>query len=331
FLAKGGKRSRPLITLATYDALTGGKGTLSADGLNLPDPVKRTALAIEAFHKASLVHDDIEDDDAFRYGAPTLHRQYGVGTAINVGDYLIGLGYRLVSRERKDMGAEVAADIVDKLADAHLKLSEGQGAELLWRDAKDKSLTALDALKIYALKTAPAFEAALYSGVRLAGPTEKYDKMIVDFSRHLGVAFQILNDLKDWDGDSDNKLIAGQDVLAGRPTLLLALAPEGLTGAAKEELFQLLHKDDTQRTQDPPAVDVETVGKVRRLFEQANVFEKADKLVEKYRARSEAIADEVEPVELRELLYYLVDTVLDRQPCGEPEPAVTLHQLTVTR
>src|SRR5688572_26378594 len=55
FLAKGGKRSRPLITLATYDALTGGKGTLSADGLTLPDPVKRTALAIEAFHKASLV------------------------------------------------------------------------------------------------------------------------------------------------------------------------------------------------------------------------------------------------------------------------------------
>src|SRR5438874_2241483 len=73
FLAKGGKRSRPLITLAAYDALTGGKGTLSAEGLELPDSVKRTALAIESFHKASLVHDDIEDDDSFRYGAPTLH------------------------------------------------------------------------------------------------------------------------------------------------------------------------------------------------------------------------------------------------------------------
>src|SRR2546427_56251 len=83
-----------------------------------------------------------------------------------------------------ELGAEVAADILDKLADAHLKLSEGQGAELLWRDAKDKSLTALDALKIYALKTSPAFEAALYSGLRLAGPSETYDKMVVDFSRH---------------------------------------------------------------------------------------------------------------------------------------------------
>src|SRR5439155_19182417 len=150
----------------------------------------------------------------------------GVSTAINIGDYLIGLGYRLVSRERQALGGDVCADIVDRLADAHLKLSEGQGAELLWRDAKDKTLTALDALKIYALKTAPAFEAALYAGLRLAGPAEKYEKIVVEFSRHLGIAFQILNDLKDWDGDGDNKLVSGQDVLAARPTLLLALALE---------------------------------------------------------------------------------------------------------
>ena len=145
FLSKGGKRSRPLITLATYDALTGGNGTVSVEGLNLTDSVKRAALAIEAFHKASLVHDDIEDDDSYRYGSPTLHRQYGIGTAINVGDYLIGRGYRLVSRERKVLGAETAADILDKLADSHLKLSEGQGAELLWRDASEKSFDSLDA------------------------------------------------------------------------------------------------------------------------------------------------------------------------------------------
>src|SRR5207248_3476293 len=267
------KRSRPFITLAAYDALKGAPGTLSADKLDLPDAVRRTALAIEAFHKASLVHDDIEDDDTFRYGRTTLHRQHGVSTAINVGDYLIGLGYRLVSRERKALGGEVTADIIDRLADAHLKLSEGQGAELLWRDAKDKTLTALDALKIYALKTAPAFEASLYSGLRLAGPTDKYEKTIVDFSRHMGIAFQILNDLKDWEGDSDNKLVAGQDVLAGRPTLLLALALEGLGGADRADMVALLQKDETRLT---PAVGPETVARVRMLFEKAGVFEKAD-------------------------------------------------------
>ncbi|HKB05885.1 MAG TPA: polyprenyl synthetase family protein [Gemmataceae bacterium] len=326
FLAKGGKRSRPLITLAAYDALTGGKGTLSADGLNLSDPVRRTALAIEAFHKASLVHDDIEDDDAFRYGAPTLHRQYGVGTAINVGDYLIGLGYRLVSRERKALGAEVAADILDKLADSHLKLSEGQGAELLWRDAADKALTPLEALKIYALKTAPAFEAALYGGVRLAGPAEKYEKLVADFSRHLGVAFQILNDLKDWGGDENNKLVAGQDVLAARPTLLLALALEGLSLTEKAELLGLVAAAREHTSPDDTAA-ADTVGRVRGLYRKADVFAKADALVEKYRARAEALADGVEPTELRELLYYLVDTVLEKPSISEAEQMEVSVQL----
>ena len=69
--------------------------------------------------------------------------------------------------------------------------------------------------------------------MRLAGAVEKYEKMIADFSRNVGVAFQILNDIKDWTGDEDNKLVAGQDVLAARPTLLLALALEGsLAGSA---------------------------------------------------------------------------------------------------
>ncbi|MFM8274931.1 MAG: polyprenyl synthetase family protein [Gemmata sp.] len=307
FLARGGKRSRPLITLAAYDALKGAPATLSETGWELPDHVKRAAIAIETFHKASLVHDDIEDDDAYRYGAETLHRAHGIGTAINVGDYLIGLGYKCVSRDRTAIGAEPAADILDKLADAHIKLSEGQGAELLWREAKDKALTTLDALKIYALKTSPAFEAALYTGVRLAGEVAQYEKMIADFSRNVGVAFQILNDIKDWAGDEDNKLVSGQDVLAARPTLLLALALEGSAPAHREELLHLISSAKTAGTDAD-----ELVARVRHLYFGAKVFEKADKLVDKFRAKAEALADEVEPTELRELLYYLVDSVLEK-------------------
>src|SRR3954471_20958849 len=261
FLSRGGKRSRPFITLSAYDALKGAPATLSDSGWAFPDPVKRAALAIETFHKASLVHDDIEDDDTYRYGVETLHRTHGTGVAINVGDYLIGLGYRLVSRDRKELGAEVAADILDKLADAHLKLSEGQGAELLWRDAADQALTTLDALKIYALKTSPAFEAALYTGARLAGPADAYEKVIADFSRNVGVAFQVLNDIKDWAGDDDNKLVSGQDVLAARPTLLLALALEGLPPAQKEELLHLIR---TARTEGADADAL--VARVRELY-----------------------------------------------------------------
>ncbi len=315
WLAQGGKRSRPLITLAAYDAMKGAPATRSAEEMHLPDAVKRVALAIEAFHKASLVHDDIEDDDTFRYGRATLHRQYGVPTAINVGDYLLGLGYRLVAKERKELGGDCTADILNKLSEAHFRLSEGQGAELLWRDGRDKSLTALDALKIYALKTAPAFEAALYAGLRLAGPADHYEKPVHEFAKNLGVAFQILNDLKDWEGDSDNKMVAGQDVLSARPTLLLALALEGATPADREELLTLLsgtHSRDNDQL----------LARVRILFSRAGIFAKVEKLIDKFQAKAEAIADEIEPVELRELLYYLVDTVLERQPKSEAEPAL---------
>jgi geranylgeranyl pyrophosphate synthase len=323
WLVRGGKRSRPFITLAAYDALRGAPATKSMEGIGLSDAVRRTALAIEAFHKASLVHDDIEDDDEFRYGAETLHRRHGVSAAINIGDYLIGLGYRLVSRQRQELGSDCAADILDRFADAHLRLSEGQGAELLWRDARIKSLSPLDALKIYALKTAPAFEAALFAGLRLAGPTEAYEKLVVEFSRHLGVAFQILNDLNDWHRDDTNKCVSGADLLAARPTLLLALALEGAAPAAAQELLNLVSDGNASgighAAKKPDTAEL-VIARARELYLQANVFEKAERLIEKYRARAEAVADEAEPIELRELLYYLVDTVLERSCTSVAEP-----------
>jgi geranylgeranyl pyrophosphate synthase len=268
---------------------------------------------MEAFHKASLVHDDVEDDDEYRYGRQTLHRRYGVSTAINVGDYLLGLGYRLVANAGDDLPSEAVGAILRRLSEAHVKLAEGQGAELLWRDNKEKefALQPIDALKIYALKTAPAFEVALYAGLRLAGPIEKYEAMITNFSRNLGVAFQIINDLKDWTTDLQNKRIIAQDALAMRPTLLLALALEAASLSQKEELISLIATETR---------DERSVSRVARIYESCQVFEKAKALVEKYRSRAEAIADEVEPEGLRELLYFLVDTALADEST-EPEIA----------
>ena len=328
FLSRGGKHARPFITLAVYDALTGGAAT-QADGQAaadaIPEAVRRAAMSIETFHKASLVHDDIEDDDAFRYGEDTLHRRYGIPTAINVGDYLIGMGYRLVSREIKTLGVDVVADILNNLADAHIKLSEGQGSELLWRDAKNKRLKPIDALKIYALKTSPAFEAALYAGVRLARSADDYVQPIRQFSRNMGVAFQILNDLKDWNGDSDNKLSAGGDILGGRPTVLLALALQNLPAAEQEELISLVDgKTSSSEFQ---------LQRVYQLFEQADVFEQAHRLVDKHQQRAESIANEVQPVELRRLFYYLVDTVLERptESAETADPPIVLTALTLAK
>jgi len=316
FLTQGGKYSRPFITLAAHDAVTGAQATLAegAEHLTgLPDAVRRAALSIEVFHKASLVHDDIEDDDAFRYGKQTIHRRFGIPTGINVGDYLIGLGYRLVSRDAPELGSDAAADILNRLSDAHMRLSEGQGAELTWRDSGNKRLAPLDALKIYALKTAPAFEAALYCGLRLAGPAEAYAEPVRKFAQHLGIAFQILNDLKDWQADNDNKLQAGGDLLGGRPTVLWALALESLSAAEAEELQELVSSVEQPE---------KTLRRARELYRKADVFQKAHRLVDKYQQRAEEVADEIEPDELRRLLYYLVDSVLDRPAEDSPEVVV---------
>lgn len=342
FIGKGGKYSRPFITLAVYDALTGNNCTGpngATHTAELSDAVQRAALSIEAFHKASLVHDDIQDDDDFRYGEPTLHRKHGIATAINVGDYLIGLGYRLVSRDAAELGPETAANILDKLAESHMKLSEGQGAELHWRDSSEKHLTPLDALKIYALKTSPAFEAALVTGFHLAGKAEEYGNSARQFAKHLGVAFQILNDLKDWQGDDDNKLTAGDDLLKGRPTILWALALESLSDTEREELEQLasdseslpqpplegnqrsekLEQPDSLRpcSKDPQAA----ITRARQLYHSAGVFEKANAMVDKHQDRAEAIIDQWQSDSLRRLGYFLIDSVLQR---GE-ETTVTVE------
>jgi geranylgeranyl diphosphate synthase, type II len=301
FLALGGKYARPFITLAAYDAMT--RGDDNSFAAALPDAVRRVAISIETFHKASLVHDDIEDADDFRYGQPSLHRAHGLPTAINVGDYMIGLGYSLVSREAANLGPAVVGDILQILSDAHVRLSEGQGAELLWRDARDKQLTSDNALAIYALKTSPAFEAALLSGLRCAGTLENLIEPLRGFCRHLGIAFQILNDLKDWQGDRDNKLEAGLDTLGGRPTVLWALALERLTPDFRGELLRLAASDSASS---------EKICRVRELYQTAGVFDKATRLVREHQALAESISRQISPVRLRHLLQYLVEVVLDR-------------------
>ena len=313
WLANGGKRFRPFITLAAYDAATGGEvvnGRHDREaGASFSAAICKVAMAIEAFHKASLVHDDIQDNDLYRYGRETLHRSHGTGPAINIGDYLIGLGYRLVNECRSELGTDVACDIIDSMAAAHIKLCDGQGAEMAWQHSPDWNMTPLDALQIYALKTSPAFEAALYSGLRMAGDIEPYQEMIPQFCRQLGVGFQILNDLKDWQGDDNNKLVAGQDALALRPTLLLALALQSANEQQRREIREIYEATGN---------DLMRIGKLRRIFNECGAFEKAEGLVEKSRERAESLADSIESDEVRQLLYFFVDSILAEE--GEPTP-----------
>lgn len=302
WLRTGGKRFRPFITLAGYAALAHGADALRA-GSDLagafPDAVRRLAVAIEAVHKASLIHDDIEDDDLFRYGRATLHRRYGLGNAINVGDYLVGLGYKLVCAGAADLGGACVADIVNCLSSAHLRLCRGQGAELLCHGRDPRTITPVEVQSIYTLKTAPAFEAAMYAGIRPALPDAGAATIatIRSFARYLGVAYQVANDLKDWDLDVHDKLVAGQDLLSERPTILRAfLQAAGCPCDADPGMGYMSPEERIER--------------LRRIYEEHGVFNKAHRLVGHYKERALAEAAKARPAALGELMRFVVETVL---------------------
>jgi geranylgeranyl pyrophosphate synthase len=299
WLMAGGKRFRPFVTLAAYAAPALGPEALRADAdlsTGIPHAVRLLAVAIETLHKASLVHDDIEDDDAFRYGRPTMHRRYGVPIAVNVGDYLVGLGYGCIAAA-DELGPAATADVLRHLADAHVKLCSGQGVELELA-ATGRPPTPAEVQTIYALKTAPAFEAAMYAGLRAAASTDDPPDVghIRPFCRYVGVAYQVMNDLKDWERTGDDKVVVGSDVLAGRPTMLRAWAHAA--GLRERDV-----EAPGERTE-------ERLAALRRAYESAGIFSKAGAFAGALRKRALAEAGAVKTPGVGDLMRFVVETVL---------------------
>lgn len=215
WLGRAGKRWRPFLTVCAWKALQ-----TDAEA-EIPDTLRKLAVAVECFHKASLIHDDIEDDDAERYGESTLHVERGVAVALNCGDLLLGEGYRLIAES--GAGAEAQARMLRIAARGQRTLCLGQGAELCWmRDPKP--MTSQAVLEIFRQKTAPAFAVALEMGAALAGADEETMGVLRKYSDALGIAYQIRDDL--------------EDVAAGecRPNLPLAIAYERAKGERKATL-----------------------------------------------------------------------------------------------
>ena len=185
-LSAHGKHYRPKITAGCWAALT-------AASPDLPDYLEPVALAVECFHKASLIHDDIEDNDAERYGEPACHVRLGLAPALNLGDYLIGLGYRLFCHE--SVPPEMRAGLTNEAAAAHCELALGQAKE--FEALKKNDLKQEDCLEIHRLKTAPAFRVALFAAVIAAGRFDELRDLFHAFSDRLGMAYQLHDDLED--------------------------------------------------------------------------------------------------------------------------------------
>lgn len=298
YLRHGGKRLRPFAVLASYVVGKSGDGALcpSASLSELLAPAQmRVAIAVEALHCASLIHDDIEDDDDFRHARPTLHRSHGIPAAINLGDHLLGLGYRLIASQQEALGSAAVADMLTTLSRSHMELARGQGAELLWQQRPSEACSPADAIRLYTLKTSPAFEAALFCGLRMAGVSFNAEALRC-YCTYLGTAFQIANDMDDWKVDGSNKRMRGGDALAGRPTLLHALASESAGGEQTQAILA--------KRKELPAETV--LAQIEALYHDHHVFERAGCLMQRMAQRAVTVSGNVAGEPLARLLQSLL-------------------------
>jgi geranylgeranyl diphosphate synthase type II len=289
---KGGKRWRPFLAACAYKAMQEDPSS------PLPAGLRKIAVAVECFHKASLVHDDIEDNDALRYGERTLHEQYGVGVALNVGDLLLGDGYRLIAD--CDASAEAKGEMIRVAAAGHRTLCLGQGAELCWARAP-MPLTSLEVLDIFRNKTAPAFEVALRLGATYGGADDDIAEVLTKYSEALGIAYQIRDDLDDLTAGHAN-----DDILAQRPSLPLALAHER-TKAEKHELIETVWK----RQSDP--ADAE---KVRDIIREVGAQERCSGLLDSYKEHAVRSLAELENASLKGLLRRVITKIFSMEVKG---------------
>jgi|APGre2960657423_1045063.scaffolds.fasta_scaffold27116_1 geranylgeranyl pyrophosphate synthase len=281
WLMRAGKRWRPFLAVSTFQALR------RDTGKPLPEDIKKAAVAVECFHKASLIHDDIEDNDALRYGEKTLHEEYGTAVALNVGDLLIGEGYRLLAACKASPAQK--AEMVRIASEGQRELCRGQGAELCWA-RNPQTLTQHQVLDIFRKKTAPAFEVALRVGALYAGieQHEEVEDVLHTYSEALGIAYQIRDDLSDLGDTGETNDIAGL-----RPSLLLAVAHEKAKDAKKELLASVW------RRQLPAGVSVKDI---EAIYTEVGADLRAKTLLETYKEEAIRCLQDLENPNLKGLL-----------------------------
>ncbi len=201
----GGKRVRPLITLAAASLIG------VAD-----DHAARLAAAVEFIHTATLLHDDVVDHSSLRRGRTAAHLIWGAPSAVLVGDFLFSRAFELMV----GTGSMPALAV---LARAARVIAEGEVKQL--SAVRNIDLSEADYMEIITAKTAVLFSAAAEAGAIAAGATHTQQAALATYGLHLGIAFQLADDALDYDGqDSDLGKHTGDDFREGKVTLPLALA-----------------------------------------------------------------------------------------------------------
>ena len=277
WLAKTGKRWRPFLAACAWKAMQDDSQSVFPHGL------KKLAIAVECFHKASLVHDDIEDADDLRYGERTLHAEHGIPVALNVGDYLLGEGYRLIAEV--DAAPTTIALMMKIAAEGHRVLTLGQGAELIWAN-KPKVMSTLEVAGIHKQKTAPAFEVALRLGAAYAGADAELHKTLTSYSESLGIAYQIRDDIDDVRNVDD-----GDDLATVRPSFPLAMATETAKGEDRDLLHRVWNRDGEFVPAD-----------VQEVIERMGAIERSQQMLDSYKEQAVRVLMDVQNPTMKGLL-----------------------------
>lgn len=284
WLAKAGKRFRPFLVACLFR-------TFGADG---GEPVgltaRRLALAVECIHKASLIYDDIQDDDRRRYGEPTLHHVHGVPVALTASLLLLGHGYRLIA----DCGAGAAkcAEMLTLAAQGHCDLCLGQGEELLWMRSP-APLSPEQVLEIFRWKTAPSFEVVFRLPAICAGADRQVHEVLERYSALVGTAYQVQDDLDDFHGRGDV-----DDVKAKRPSIVLAVAHERADPAARRVVASAW----CGRGGSPD--------QLRRIIADVGAEEEAREILERHKRDALDALRPLENIDLKVLLCRVTDKIL---------------------
>ena len=265
-MASGGKRIRPTLALIAAECIANG-GLLNGDAIEKTLPA---ALALEVFHNFTLLHDDVMDKAPVRRGRPTVHVQWNENTAILSGDQMLIEAYKLLS----DVPAEKLPQVLKWFNEMATGICEGQQLDVDFEHMSQ--VTIADYMKMIELKTSVLLANAMRIGGYIAGADEVQQKALYQFGLHIGLAFQIQDDLLDVYGDPKTfgKAIGG-DICANKKTFLLLTAMETADAESKAELLQWMMATDRNE---------EKITAVTAIYTRLNVREAAESVMEEHTA-----------------------------------------------
>lgn len=253
----GGKRLRPLLTLASCQ-MFGGE---VSDAIN-------PAIGIELFHNFTLLHDDIMDQAPLRRGKETVYKKWNSNIAILAGDTMFALANKYMIRTRR----EVVAPVVELFNQTAIEVCEGQQYDMDYENVPD--VTIADYIEMIRLKTAVLLAASLKTGAIVAGASAHDCETIYSFGIHIGLAFQLKDDLLDVFGQQEKfGKVSGGDIVVGKKTYLYLKTIEA-AGNDAEQFKTLYNTSEMQAS--------EKVTKVKEVFNAYGIEQITRKLIDDY-------------------------------------------------